>query len=89
MTTSGMVEQYLGNNNDWNPKLPKTFSDLVSHTHDHIITFAMIFFSIGIIFYFNSTIKGFWKLFLMLEPFLSIIITFGGFFFLKGHNGSS
>ena len=83
MTTTGMVEQYLGNNNDWEPKLPKTFADLVSHTHDHVIIFSMIFFSLGIIFSINSTIQGFWKLFLMFEPFFSIVVTFGGFFVLR------
>ena len=32
----GMIEQYVGNNDDWAPKLPKTLQDLVSHTHEHI-----------------------------------------------------
>ena len=32
---------------------------------------------------FNSLIKGFWKSFLIIEPFISIIITFGGFFIIR------
>ena len=56
-SSSGMIEQYLGSENDqWNFKPAKTLQDLVSHTHDHIITFAMIFFSVGIIFYFKGYI---------------------------------
>ena len=82
-SSSGMIEQYLGNNDDWDPKLPKTLQDLVSHTHEHITMFSIIFLSLGIIFLYNSTIKGFWKRFLMIEPFLSIIITFGGFFVIR------
>ena len=82
-SSSGMIEQYLGNNDDWDPKLPKTLQDLVSHTHEHITMFSIIFLSLGIIFLYNSTIKGFWKRFLMIEPFLSIIITFGGFFIIR------
>ena len=82
-SSSGMIEQYLGNNDDWEPKLPKTLQDLVSHTHEHITMFSIIFLSLGIIFLYNSTIKGFWKRFLMIEPFLSIIITFGGFFIIR------
>ncbi len=82
-SSSGMIEQYLGNNDEWEPKLPKTLQDLVSHTHEHITMFSIIFLSLGLIFLYNSTIKGFWKRFLMIEPFLSIIITFGGFFIIR------
>ena len=82
-SSSGIIEQYLGNNDEWEPKLPKTLQDLVSHTHEHITMFSIIFLSLGIIFLYNSTIKGFWKRFLMIEPFLSIIITFGGFFVIR------
>lgn len=64
-------------------KTPKTFQDLISHAHNHIITFSFIFLSIGLIFSKNSLIKGNLKLFLILEPFLSIILTFGGFFILR------
>ena len=82
-SSSGMVEQYLGNNDEWKPKLPKTLQDLVSHTHEHITMFSIIFLSLGLIFLYNNTIKGFWKRFLILEPFVSIIITFGGFFIIR------
>ena len=82
-SNSGMIEQYLGNDDDWNPKLPKTLLDLVSHTHEHITMFSIIFLSLGIIFSFNTIINGFWKKVLMLEPFVSIILTFGGFFVMR------
>ena len=83
LSSSGMIEQYVGNNDEWAPKLPKTLQDLVSHTHEHITMFAIIFLSLALIFAYNNTIKGFWKRFLMLEPFVSIIITFGGFFVIR------
>ncbi len=79
----GMIEQYVGNNDEWEPKLPKTLQDLASHTHEHITMFAIIFLSLALIFSYNNTIKGFLKRFLMLEPFVSIIITFGGFFIIR------
>ena len=82
-TSNGMIEQYLGNDDEWEPKLAKTFIDLVSHAHEHITMFSMIFLSLGFIFSNNSVIKGFWKSFLIIEPFLSIIITFGGFFIIR------
>ena len=82
-SSSGMIEQYLGNDDQWNPKLAKTLRDLVSHTHEHITMFSIIFLSLGAIFSYNSVITGFWKKFLMLEPFISIILTFGGFFIIR------
>lgn len=82
-SNTGMIEQYIGNNDEWEPKLPKTLKDLISHTHEHITMFSIIFLSIGVIFSYNSVIKGFWKSFLILEPFISIIITFGGFFIIR------
>ena len=56
---------------------PKPVSEMLITTHNHIIGFSLIFFSIGVIFYFNSIISGFWKSFLMIEPLVSTVITFG------------
>ena len=83
MTPHGMSEQYLGNDNDWEPQLPKTVMDLVSHSHDHIVFFSIIFFTLGLIFSMTSVINGFWKIFLIFEPFLSILVTFSGFFIIR------
>ena len=83
MTLEGTIEQYTGNDDDWEPKQTKEFVDLISHAHQHIITFSFIFLSIGLIFIRNSIIKNPLKLFLIIEPFFSIIITFGGFFILR------
>ena len=83
MTPSGAIEQYIGNDDDWEPKQPKEFIDLVSQAHQHIVMFSFIFLSIGFIFNRNSIIKGPMTLFLMIEPFISIIVTFGGFFILR------
>ncbi len=56
---------------------PKPFSEMLITTHNHIIAFSLIFFALGIIFYFNSVLTGFWKLFFMIEPLISTIFTFG------------
>tara|TARA_B100001540_G_scaffold295870_1_gene297072 strand:+ start:134 stop:700 length:567 start_codon:yes stop_codon:yes gene_type:complete len=64
-------------------KIAKSFLDLISHVHQHIIIFSFIFLSMGLIFINNSIIRGRLKLFLIIEPFISIILTFGGFFILR------
>jgi len=83
MQPSGMVERYLGNNDEWEPKLAKTLMDIVSHAHDHITMFSIVFLSLSLIFNQTSTINGSWKRFLIIEPFFSILITFTGFFALR------
>ena len=83
MQPSGMVERYLGNDDKWEPKLAKNLMDLVSHAHDHITMFSIVFLSLSLIFNQTSTINGSWKRFLIIEPFFSILITFTGFFALR------
>jgi len=56
---------------------PKPVSEMLITTHNHIIGFSLIFLGIGFIFYFNSVLGGFLKSFLMIEPLLSVLITFG------------
>lgn len=56
---------------------PKPVSELLITTHNHIIGFSLIFFIIGFLFYFNTIVKGFWKSFLIIEPLISTLVTFG------------
>ena len=62
---------------------PKPVSEMLITTHNHILGFAFIFFITGLIFYFNSIISGFWKSFLLIEPTISIIITFGSIWLMR------
>jgi hypothetical protein len=55
----------------------KPVSELLITTHNHIISFSFIFILLGLIFYFNSVITGFWKQFLLIEPFISTLVSFG------------
>ena len=54
----------------------KSISEMLMTTHNHILGISFILLSVGIIFYFNSILSGFWKMFLMIEPFVSLIISF-------------
>ena len=82
MTPTGTVERYNGSQkgelDDFEiaESYPKQINELLLTTHNHIISFAFIFGLIGIIFYFNSVITGFWKNFLLIEPLISTVITF-------------
>ena len=91
MTPSGTVEQFNGPNNtyefDYLDNAPlettKYANDLLLTTHNHVITFSIISLLISIIFYFNSSITDKFKLFLIFEPFASIILTFSSLWLMR------
>ncbi len=81
---NGIEEQYLGNENDEEAKVmkfKKSDKEMLSIVHGHILSMALIFFLLGLIL---STTKLNFKLkvFLMVEPFISVILTFGGMYLL-------
>ena len=87
LSPEGTAEQFRGssvdNNFDIPEKFPKPTSELLTTTHNHIISMTSIFFIMGGIFYFNSIITGFWKSFFIAEPFFSILATFGGIWLIR------
>lgn len=82
LSPSGTIERWNGSQveQDSNFDIPsqyaKSHSEMLMTTHNHILSFSLIFIAIGSLFYFNSTIVGFWRNFLMLEPFISTVVTF-------------
>jgi hypothetical protein len=85
--TDGIIERYNGSQVDEDfsipDEYPKSLFEMLLNTHNHLFGFAFIFLCIGILFYFNSIIGGGWKYFLMIEPFFSIILTFGGLWLIR------
>ncbi len=79
---SGVVSAYLGDPQD-EFAIPRQISELLLTTHTHLLGFSFIFFITGIIFYFNTTIKGFWKKFFLVEPFISVFITFASIWAIR------
>ena len=94
----GIIEHYKGteeiNYDDWDdyldrlPKTEKYLHDMLETTHTHIISFSIISILLGAIFYFNSIIGGKLKLFLIIEPFISTIITFSSLWIMRYFNES-
>lgn len=79
-TTQGIEEHYLGNetNEDADEmKFRKSEKEIVSMVHNHVISMSVIFLMLGVILLITSVpIKL--KKFLIVEPFISIVLTFGG-----------
>ena len=83
---SGIVKHYNGNEasaDEFEIKYGKSLKDLVLTVHNHVISFVFIFFLLGIIFYGVHTIHPKLKQFLLIEPFISILITFSSMFLIR------
>jgi len=80
----GIEEQYLGNESDEHAevmKFKKSDQEMLTLVHNHILSMSIIFFLLGLILsttQLNKTLK----LFLMIEPFVSVVLTFGGLYLL-------
>jgi hypothetical protein len=88
MTPKGTVERFNGSETevaelDIPESYPKPIGELLLSTHNHILGLSFIFFSVGLIFYFNSIIKGMLKTVLMVEPLISIAVTFGSIWLIR------
>jgi len=81
---NGIEEQYLGNETDEDAmvmKFKKSEKEMLTLVHNHILSMSVIFFLVGGILSITKLNRRF-KLFLIVEPFLSVVLTFGGLFFL-------
>lgn len=79
---SGIEERYLGNeNNEQATKMlfKKSKAEVLTIIHSHVLSMSLIFLIIGFILSLTSIAKNL-KHFLMYEPFLSVLLTFGGIY---------
>lgn len=81
---AGIEENYLGNEEDEDSpvmKFKKSEREMLTIVHTHILSMSLIFFLLGVLVWLTRLPKKL-KLFLTVEPFLSVILTFGGIYFL-------
>mgnify|MGYP000221085371 CR=1 FL=1 len=80
----GIEQRYLGNEEDENATkmmFKKSEGEIMTTVHSHILSLSVVFFLIAIILS-TTAINQKLKIFLMVEPFLSLVLTFGGIYFL-------
>ncbi|WP_291866962.1 hypothetical protein [Maribacter sp.] len=83
-TPAGIQENYQGNEEDENAevmKFKKSERQMLTIVHTHILSMSFIFFLLGGLVWITKAPKKL-KLFLTVEPFLSVVLTFGGIYFL-------
>lgn len=79
---TGIEQQYLGNETVENADVmlfKKSERELMTLVHNHILSLSVIFFILSLILSTTSINKKV-KHFLMFEPFVSVLLTFGGIY---------
>ena len=81
---NGLEENYLGNEDQEDVqvmKFKKGKREMLTIIHTHILSMSFIFFLLGGLVS-MTTLSNKMKAFLMIEPFVSIILTFGGIYLM-------
>jgi hypothetical protein len=82
LDSKGIQEQYLGNENDDKAvemKFKKPLKEILTLIHNHILSLSVLFFIMSSLLAITGTPKKI-KSFLMIEPFVSLLVTFGGIY---------
>ena len=82
--SNGIETNYLGNENDEEAEqmqFKKSKKEVLTLIHNHILSMSVIFLLLGGILSLTSMNKKLKKI-LMFEPFVSVVLTFGGIFIL-------
>jgi len=80
----GIVENYNGNEDTAVVpvmKFKKGKREMLTIIHTHILSISFIFALLGILIW-GTEISVFWKSFLTIEPFISLLTTFGGIYLI-------
>ncbi|MBZ0326848.1 MAG: hypothetical protein K8F54_04540 [Altibacter sp.] len=83
-TPDGLVENYLGNEDMEDVqvmKFEKGDREMLTILHTHVLSVSFIFFFLGGLLAITSLPQKL-KSFLMIEPFFSIVLTFGGIYLM-------
>jgi|SRR5690606_21960879 len=83
-SATGLVENYLGNEEDQEAevmKFKKGEREMLTLVHTHILSMSLIFFLLGILVWMTK-ISHRLKIFLTMEPLISVILTFGGIYLM-------
>jgi hypothetical protein len=80
----GIERNYLGNEEDEEAEemyFKKSEKDILTLIHNHILSLSLIFFVLGGLLYMSEAPNRL-KAFLSFEPFVSLVLTFGGIYVL-------
>lgn len=85
-TPKGLSEEYRGTPETVDAvelKYEKSAGEMYVFLHNHILSLAIVFFIVGVLFYFSSEVSDRIKKFLIVEPFVALVTTFGGIWLVR------
>lgn len=83
-TPIGIQENYNGNEDIENPqvlKFKKSSREMLTIIHTHVLSISIIFFLTGVLLW-GTEESVFRKKILSIEPFVSVLVTFGGIYLI-------
>ena len=86
LSSQGIQEQFLGSANletIQEMQYAKSANEMYVFLHNHILSLSLVFFALGGIFYFSSLVSDGVKKFLIVEPFIAVVTTFGGIVLIR------
>ena len=84
LDSKGIEQNYLGNEADEEAEVmhfKKSEQEILTLIHNHILSLSLIFFVLGSLLYMTNVPSKLTSV-LLFEPFLSLILTFGGIYLL-------
>ncbi|NND16313.1 MAG: hypothetical protein HKN89_08295 [Eudoraea sp.] len=84
ISPQGVVENYLGNEDEAQAavmKFKKSDREMLNIIHTHILSMSFIFLLLGVLVW-GTSISDPLKRFLTIEPFVSVLLTFGGIYLM-------
>lgn len=84
LNSQGIEQNYLGNEGDeeaMEMHFKKSEQEILTLIHNHILSLSLIFFILGGLLYMTN-VPSKLKSILLFEPFLSLVLTFGGIYVL-------
>jgi hypothetical protein len=82
----GIESRYRGTNPDSAQgamRFPKSFAEMLTITHTHLLSMAVIFVITGIGLALCERVKERWKTFLVAEPFVALLVSFTAMWLMR------
>ena len=86
MTPGGVAERYRGSNTDAGEaamQFPKSFAEMLTITHTHLFSMAVIFVFSGLALALCSRPSERWRQVLIAEPFVALLVSFSAMWLMR------
>lgn len=91
MRPAGITDHYRGAETaEGAMQFPKSLGEMLTITHTHLLAMAVLFVLSGVALGFCGRVSPRWKRFLMTEPFVALLVSFGSMWLMRYvHSGFS